>query len=112
MAIPKKGSRTITLDGVSYRWLIRRKATNSQQDYGNGQIHVAIELAKSPGTTLWLHTDRPHPQDWNTEKVVPITPLDISIWIKQALDLGWKPEKNGPQLSTFIEEGRMKEVSW
>lgn len=108
MAIPKKGTRTITVEKDIYRWLIRRKATYGQSDYGIGRIHVAIEHAENPGTTLFIYTDREHPKDWNTKNVIPVTPSDISNWIKQALELDWEPEKKGPQLSFSIKEGKMK----
>jgi len=108
MAIPKKGSRTIIVEGVKYRWLIRRKATYSQTDYGKGKIHVAVEHAANPGTTLIIHTDRAHPKDWNTQNIIPVTPSDISNWIKQALALKWEAEERGPQFSVYIESGDLK----
>ena len=108
MAIPKKGTRTIIVDEENYRWLIRRKATYGQTDYGIGRIHVAIEHADNPGTTLFVYTDREHPKDWNTKKVIPVMPSDISNWIKQALELKWEPQEKGSQLSVSIEEGEMK----
>ncbi len=107
MAIPKKGTRKIIVDNIVYRWLIRRKATYGQADYGNGKIHVAIELEQNPGTTLFIITDRGHPKDYNTITVVPVTPSDISNWIKQALALDWKPETKDSQFSGFIEKGKL-----
>ena len=73
MAIPKKGSRIIMVEGVKYRWLIRRKASYSQTDYGRGKVHIAVEHAKNPGATLIILTDRTHSKDWNTENIIPIT---------------------------------------
>ncbi|WP_262509589.1 hypothetical protein [Tenacibaculum jejuense] len=43
MAIPKKGTRKIDVDGLKFRWLIRKKATYTQSVYGIGKLHVAIE---------------------------------------------------------------------
>ena len=108
MSIPKKGTRRITVGNESYLWLIRRKATYCQTDYGIGFIHVAIEHVEKSGTTLLVYTDRKHPKDWSTKKVVPVTPLDVSNWITQALELGWKPEKKGSQLSVEIEGSEMR----
>ena len=108
MAIPKKGARTINVDNEIYKWLIRKKATYTQSDYGIGRIHVAIEHAENPGTTLFIYTDREHPKDWSTKNVIPVIPSDISYWIDQALELNWEPEKKGPQFSVSIEEGKMK----
>ena len=108
MAIPKKGTRIITIDDVNYRWLIRRKATYGQTDYGIGRIHVAIEHAENPGTKLHIYTDKGHAHDYATKTVSPVTPGDISKWIKGALSLEWSPEIKGPQFSVSIQEGVME----
>jgi len=97
MAIPKKGSRKIVVGGEEYRWLIRRKATYSQSDYGSGFINVAIEHAKSEGTVLVVYTDRPHPKDWATAEVDPVRPSDIEKWISESIQLGWSPKEKGAQ---------------
>ncbi|MBO2008168.1 hypothetical protein [Hymenobacter negativus] len=107
MSIPKKGTRKIVVGGEHYLWLIRRKATYLQADYGDGCLHVAIELAEEPGTTLVVHTDRKHPKDWGTNEVMPVIPSDISQWILQALELDWKPQESGPQLSVRVEGSEM-----
>lgn len=91
MSIPQKGTRKITVGNENYLWLIRRKASYSQTDYGIGCIHVAIERAEEPGTTLLIYTDIKHPKDSGIDKVVPVTPSDVSRWIVQALELDWKP---------------------
>lgn len=110
MSIPKKGTRKITVDKEEYRWLIRRKATHSQSDYGTGCIHVAIEHTEESGTTLLVYTDRKHPKDWSTNTVVSVTPSDITKWITQALKLDWEPKRQGPQLAVEIEGDEMRIV--
>lgn len=111
MAIPKKGTRAITVGEDQYRWLIRRKATYGQSVYGIGRIRVAIQHAETPGTTLSIITDRKHPHDIKTKSVIPVTPSDISNWIKQALELNWKPSQKGIPFSVLIEDGKMKLMS-
>ncbi|MGL5880187.1 MAG: hypothetical protein ACRC2V_20750, partial [Xenococcaceae cyanobacterium] len=37
---------------------------------------------------------------WRSEKnhsttITPVTPLDVKLWIKQAMQLGWLPKKSG-----------------
>lgn len=108
MAIPKKGTRKITVGNETYLWLIRRKATYNQTDYGIGCIHVAVEHAEVQGTTLVIYTDKGHPKDYGTGKVIPVTPSDVSKWITQAKALDWEPEKKGPQLSVEIEGDEMR----
>ncbi len=96
MAISRKGSRKIMIEGEEYRWLVRRKAAYSQAEYGSGKIHVAIEHAKEKGATLHIETGHPHPKDWGTVKVAPVTPADISLWIAMAIQKGWDPKNTGP----------------
>ena len=97
MATRKAGSRKLVVDGVTYRWRIRRRATSLQSDYGHGTLHVAVELAEQPGAILVLYTDRPHPADWGTKEVAPIRPLDVANWVREAMAAGWSPSQPGPQ---------------
>ncbi len=103
MAIAKKGTRRIVVDDEPYRWLIRRKATYSQSDYGIGTLHVAIEHAHESGAVLIVYTGRAHPKDWATEEVSPIHPSDVAGWIRQALASGWEPSQPGPQFALDCE---------
>ena len=86
MAIPKKGSRSIHVDGVDYRWLIRRKPA-----YAQSYLHIAIEAKNNPGATLLIQSERPHPEHWDTEEIIPVTPSDIEGWINSAIEAGWEP---------------------
>jgi hypothetical protein len=97
MAAPKTGSRQIVVDNVVYRWRIRRRATSLQSDYGSGKLHVSVELFARSGAVLILHSDRPHPADWSTERVEPVCPADVAAWIRLALQIGWEPTVSGPQ---------------
>jgi hypothetical protein len=108
MAIPKKGSRKIVVNDITYSWLIRRKATYGQVDYGYGKLHVAIELFDKPESVLVIITDNPHPHDIKTTEIISVTPQYVEKWIQEALDLGWKPFQNGPQFHVIIEDGIMK----
>ena len=94
MAIPKKGSRSIHVDGVDYRWLIRRKPA-----YAQAELHIAIEAKHNPGATLLIQSERPHPQHWETEEIMPVTPSDIEDWIGSAIEAGWQPRVPCP---TFV----------
>jgi hypothetical protein len=97
MATRKAGSRQLVVDGIAYRWRIRKRATNLQSDYGRGNLHVAVELAENPGAVLILYTDRPHPADWSTKQVVPVRPSDVAKWVRESLAAGWVPSQPGPQ---------------
>ena len=97
MAMRKAGSRKLVVDGVVYRWRIRRRATPLQTDFGHGTLHVAVELAERPGAVLVVYTDRPHPADWGTNQVTPIRPADVARLVREALAAGWSPAQPGPQ---------------
>ena len=97
MATRKTGSRRLVVDGVVYRWRIRKRATYGQSDYGCGKLDVAVQLAEKPGSVLVLFTDRPHPADWATKQVIPVRPSDVAMWVQEALAAGWMPSKPGPQ---------------
>ena len=107
MAIPKKGTRNIVVQDETYRWLIRRKVTYTQSAYGTGFLHVAIDHNENPGTTLLIITDRQHPKDCVTKKVIPVTPGDVASWIIQAKTLGWKPMQKGSPIHVVIVNGEM-----
>jgi hypothetical protein len=111
MAFPKVGSRKISVDGIDYCWRIRRKATYCQADYGSGRLHVAVQLATEPGATLVLFTDRPHPKDWATTGVIPITPSDVVAWVRKSIELGWQPAAHGAQARFRVKEGNVEKVA-
>ncbi|MGK5733362.1 hypothetical protein [Streptomyces sp. URMC 124] len=95
MALPRKGSRRIVVDGVAYRWRVRRKVT-----YGQGMcwspLAYAVEHAESPGTTLVVRTGRPHPGNWMGGHTSPVLPSDVSGAVRAARARGWAPETPGP----------------
>ena len=86
MAIPKKGSRVISVDGKQYRWLIRRKVTYTQSDYEIGKLHVAVEGFDSLLCTLVIYTDRKHPKEGIVSNVIPVIPSDIEVWIRHVVN--------------------------
>ncbi|NQX85131.1 MAG: hypothetical protein HRT67_04400 [Flavobacteriaceae bacterium] len=108
MAIPKKGARKIVVNELVFRWLIRKKSTYSQSVYGIGKLHIAVELEENPGTSLFIYTNRKHPNDIGTEIINPVKPSDISKWIQQAFGLGWNPSKSGNPFRTKIVNEKMQ----
>lgn len=111
MAMRKTGSRRLVVDGVAYRWRIRRRATYGQSDYGCGKLHVAVEQAEEqPGAVLVLYTDRPHPADWGTRQVLPVRPSDVARWVREALAAGWVPSEPGHSSSIIPSACRPSKV--
>lgn len=63
MAIPKKGSRLITIDDMTFRWCVRRKPTYCQ---GNswGPMTFAVELPGVSGRVPLVSLPCSRPDAW------------------------------------------------
>jgi hypothetical protein len=95
MAIPRKGSRTVTIDGVRYRWRIRGKPTYCEGAFAD-PFSVAVERVEPPSRcVLLLKADFPRPDNWLGHLSRSVTPRIISASIKDALAHGWQPERDG-----------------
>ncbi|MFJ6718676.1 MULTISPECIES: hypothetical protein [unclassified Streptomyces] len=94
MALVKKGARLITVDGTTYRWRLRGRPT-----YDRGLVRsplaYAVEHADSPGTTLVITTDQPHPGNWLGARGGPVLPTQVADGIRTALTNGWTPRAAG-----------------
>ncbi|MBB5783464.1 hypothetical protein HD596_010220 [Nonomuraea jabiensis] len=85
MAIPKKGSRLITVDGTVFRWRVRRKPTYCQ---GNswGPMTFAVELAGASGRVLLVSLPCSRPDAWWGERTMAIRPALVTATIRTALN--------------------------
>jgi hypothetical protein len=94
VALVRKGSRQIVVDGITYRWRVRRKPTYSQ---GNGwtPLTFAVEDATAPGTTLVARTGRAHTRNWRGLPTKPVAPADVVLAIRTARSQGWTPAASG-----------------
>lgn len=97
MSLPRKGTRTLEVDGVRYRWLVRRKPTYGQA-VGDSGLSVAVEL-EHPGATMVVKLDANRPDAWVNSSEVSVTPADVVEFIRVGLGYGWDPSADGP---TFI----------
>ncbi|MEV8015870.1 hypothetical protein AB0O76_05850 [Streptomyces sp. NPDC086554] len=104
MALVKKGSRNIAVDGVPYRWTLRRKPTYSQALVWS-PLTYAVELADSPGSTLVVTTNQPHPSNWVIEPVSAVAPYAVADAVRTALINGWIPEKPGSPFQLDQSDG-------
>ncbi|MER6448044.1 hypothetical protein [Streptomyces venezuelae] len=104
MALVKKGSRLITVDGTAYRWRLRSRPT-----YGRGLVMsplaYAVEHAEDPGTTLVVTTGRPHPGNWLGRPGSPVLPAEVADGIRTALAGGWQPGNPGSPFRLDRSEG-------
>lgn len=108
MALNKKGSRRITVDGAAYRWRIRRKPSYMQGLCWT-PLAYAVELADDdrPGRTLVVTTGQPHSSNWLGVEAEPVRPDHVAASIKEALAQGWEPAGSGSpflldQSATFV----------
>ncbi len=94
MALVRKGSRRIVVDGTAYRWRLRGRPT-----YDQGLVWspctFAVEHADTPGMTLVVTTDQPHPSNWIGRGAVPVLPSDVAVAVRLALREGWTPTALG-----------------
>ncbi|MET8827537.1 hypothetical protein ABZX40_16450 [Streptomyces sp. NPDC004610] len=96
MALARKGSRRIVVDGTVYRWRLRSRPTYLQ-GLAWSPYSFAVEQADDvPGTTLVVTTDQPHPSNWIGREAEPILPSGVAAAIRLALSEGWTPTAPGP----------------
>ncbi|MEV4560478.1 hypothetical protein AB0K51_26265 [Kitasatospora sp. NPDC049285] len=93
MALAKKGSRRIVVDGVEYRWRVSRKHWCC--DYDASTLGYAVEDAIRPGTTLVVETGRPIVFDPDAVPTDLVLPAEVAAGIRAARSNGWTPSTNG-----------------
>ncbi|GGX84220.1 hypothetical protein [Streptomyces fructofermentans] len=94
MALVKKGSRLINVDGTTFRWRLRGRPTYDQ-GLAHSPLTYAVEHAGRPGTTLVVTTNQPHPSNWFEMQGSPILPAQVADDIRTALAAGWTPKSPG-----------------
>lgn len=96
MALNKKGSRPITVDGIEYRWRIRRKPSYSQGLCWTPTTYAVEAAHDGPvGTTLIVTSSHAHPSNWVGVEAEPICPGHVAASIREARDQGWDPTRAG-----------------
>ncbi|WP_165984971.1 hypothetical protein [Streptomyces sp. YIM 98790] len=96
MALVRKGSRRIVVDGVAYRWRLRRKPAHGQ-GLGSSPCVFAVEHADNPGTALVVTTSHPHPGNWVGRISRPVLPSDVAR--------GWAPQAYGSPFHLDLSDG-------
>jgi hypothetical protein len=94
MALPRKGARTIVVDGTQYRWMIRRKGTYSQGNIWS-RMTIAVELADAGRSVLHVKLHAPRPDNFLGQPSISVTPAVVAGAIRRALSSGWKPDAPG-----------------
>ncbi|MFD9637304.1 hypothetical protein ACFWW0_29825 [Streptomyces violascens] len=104
MALGRKGSRRIVVDGVAYRWRLRRRPTYNQALCWTPCTY-AVEHADCSGTTLVVTTGQPHSGNWIGRKGAPVLPSDVAEHIRAALTRGWTPDRPGSPFELNLSQG-------
>ncbi|KAF5994572.1 hypothetical protein ACIQWL_18120 [Streptomyces mirabilis] len=94
MALVRKGSRRIVVDGRAYRWRLRGRPTYSE-GLAWSPCTFAVEHADNPGTTLVVTTNQPHPSNWIGREAEPVLPSGVAAAVRLALRAGWTPTAPG-----------------
>nr|WP_063817906.1 hypothetical protein [Herbidospora sakaeratensis] len=90
MAMPRKGSRLITVGGTVYRWRVRHKPTYCE-GLCWGPLAFSVEHAERPGGVLKVTLPSPRPDNWLGERAMAVRPVLVASVIRRALDGGWTP---------------------
>jgi|SRR5579859_2134716 len=104
MALPKKGSRIIQIDGIRYRWIVGPNdgynVFVAQKDGVEARI---IEVYfKTDIDSYW--TNFPNVDHLNL-KIIP--PKSAEMIIRQAVQLGWDPEKKGSPIKFDLVDNQL-----
>ena len=99
MTLPKKNSRTLTVDAARYRWLV---------SVHHGVLHLTVESADEPGQTLQAFF-QPHDQfkrkndgQWSFHRQGrTITPETVARIIRHGIANGWEPRSPGKKPIQF-----------
>lgn len=94
MAIPKKGSRPITVDGQGYRWFVRRRPTVGAGS-GSNPLTVAVSSEVPRSASLVANVATRRPDASLHSEATAVTPGDVAELIRLAIRRGWDPAKPG-----------------
>jgi hypothetical protein len=94
MALVRKGSRQIVVDGTPYRWRLRGRPTYFQ-GLAWSPCTFAVERADTPGMMLVATTNQPHPSNWIGREAEPVVPSGVAVAVQLALSEGWTPTVQG-----------------
>ncbi|MGW0801813.1 hypothetical protein [Nonomuraea sp. NPDC002799] len=106
MAMPKKGSRRITVDGTVYHWCVSHRPT-----YTKGKSWIpftfAAERAGEPGGVLVVSLPCARPDNWAGERTIAVRPILVSACIRRAAEQGWNSRQPGPAFTLTVTENEL-----
>lgn len=103
MTLGTKRSRPIAVDGVMYRWKVRRRPTYSQAN-GWAPLTFAVQRAEDPGCVLVVSMPSAHPGNWMLMPRGAIRPAIVATSVRMAIGRGWVPAHKGPAFSLALTQ--------
>lgn len=103
MTLAVKGSRKITVDGVVYRWSVRRRPTYCQA-LGWSPLSFVVEREEQPGALMVASLPCAHPGNWLGLPSQPVLPGTVALGVRQALAAGWLPSRRGPAFELLLHD--------
>lgn len=94
MAVLKKGSRGIVVDGARYRWRVRHRPTYTQ-GIGISNQNISVTSCEAPGSRLVVELPTLHCSNWLRAPSAPVLPAQVAGHIRDAIAEGWKPTVGG-----------------
>ncbi|WP_206061152.1 hypothetical protein [Nonomuraea basaltis] len=106
MAMPKKGSRLITVDGTVYRWRVSHRPAYSQ---GNSwsPLSFAVERAEEPEGVLVVSLPCARPDNSLGERTIAIRPILVIGCIRRAVEQGWNSGQPGSGSTLTVTEDEL-----
>ncbi|WP_234361375.1 hypothetical protein [Plantactinospora sp. BB1] len=89
------------MDGVTYRWSVRRRPTYCQAN-GWSPLTFVVEHAEQKGAVLVAALPCAHPGNWLGLPSQPVLPGTVAAGVRQALAAGWQPSRPGWAFELFL----------
>ncbi|MFI6918646.1 hypothetical protein ACIBIZ_01735 [Nonomuraea spiralis] len=106
MAIPRKGSRPITIDGVVFRWRVGHRPSRRGGD-GPSPLTFVVERAEDPGCVLVVSLPCARPDNQWGSRTIAVRPLLVAACVRRALESGWRPSRPGPLFTLDLTEDEL-----
>lgn len=103
MTLARKGCRRIVVNGVVFRWSVRRRPTYCQAN-GWSPLTFVVEQATGRGALLLVWLPYAHPGNWLALPSRPALPSTVATGISQALTAGWRPSQPGPLFTLALRD--------
>lgn len=107
MSLPKKKSRSLTVNNQQFRYVISCGKYDENWIFG---LNVTVQIAHGEGSKLkvtgmvtrdfWLD----FPYDIATREYYPeLTPKDVATLIEMGIEKGWDPVQKGPHFILKVD---------